>query len=134
MNEGKNIGIYCSDVAGAFDRVDSALLPRKLKYFGLNAKLISVIGSWLNQRQGLVIINGTKSNPMRLVNIVFQKTIWRPTPRNAFFGDCVCAISCCGFEVVIYADDCNACKCFTRQTSTETVMESLVKCQASVHS
>ena len=57
MNEGKNIGIYCSDVAGAFDRVDSALLPRKLKYFGLNAKLISVIGSWLNQRQGLVIIN-----------------------------------------------------------------------------
>ena len=43
MNVGNKVGIYCSDVSGAFDRVDSVLLLRKLESFGLNAKLVSVI-------------------------------------------------------------------------------------------
>ena len=87
LNEGNNIGIYCSDVSGAFDRVDSELLLRKLESFGLNAKLISVIRSWLQQRQGFVIVNGEKSDPMRLFDMVFQGTVWGPILWNVYFGD-----------------------------------------------
>ena len=134
LNEGNKIGIYCSDVSGAFDRVDSELLLRKLESFGLNAKLISVIRSWLQQRQGFVIVNGEKSDPMRLFDMVFQGTVWGPILWNVYFGDCVCAISCCGFEAVIYADDCNAFKCYPRSMSNAAIMESLMECQASLHS
>ena len=133
LNDGHKICIYCSDVAGAFDRVDSELLMGKLESFGLNEKLLKVIRSWLRQRQGFVIVSGEKSSPMPLSNMVFQGTVWGPPLWNAFFGDCICAISCCGFEAVIYADDCNAFRCFPRNLANAVVQEHLSECQASVH-
>ena len=39
------IGFYCSDVSGAFDRVDSDLLLSKLTASGLPEKLLEVIWS-----------------------------------------------------------------------------------------
>ena len=39
LNVGNEISVYCSDVAGAFDRVDSEILLTKLEWFGLNVKL-----------------------------------------------------------------------------------------------
>ena len=50
LNDGKKIGVYCSDVSGAFDWVDSEIMMTKLASFGLNAKLVSVISSWLRNR------------------------------------------------------------------------------------
>ena len=78
-------------------------------------------------------MNGKKSNPMRLCNMVFQGTVWVPTRWNAFVGDCVCAIAACGFEAVICADDCNAFRLFVRQMSNNDVYDSLLNCQASLH-
>ena len=133
LNDGKKIGVYCSDVSGAFDRVDSEIMMTKLASFGLNTKLLAVIRSWLGTRQGFVIVNGKKSNPMQLFNMVFQGTVWGPTLWNAFFGDCVCAIVGCGFEAVIYADDCNAFKLFSRNMSNNDVHDALLNCQTSLH-
>ena len=93
--------MYCSDVSGAFDRVDADLLLRKLSSLNLNARLLKVIRSWLSDRRGFVIVCGKKSFEMRLRNMVFQGTVLGPTLWNAFFGDCVCAIHCCGFDIVI---------------------------------
>ena len=56
MNAGNKISIYCSEP------------------FGLNEKLVSVIRSWLQQRQGFVVVNGEKSAPVRLADMVFQST------------------------------------------------------------
>ena len=116
LNVGCKLGVYCSDVAGAFDRVDSEILLTKLNSFGLNVNLLSVIRSWPRNRTGFVIVNGKQSVPMGLFNMVFQGTVWGPSLWNAFFGDCVCAISRCGFEAVIYADDCNAFRRFFPDT------------------
>ena len=80
----------------------------KLKSCGLREKLMGVIRSWLRQRQGFVIVSGEKSSRMPLSNIVFQGTAWGPPLWNVCFGDCICAITCCGFEAVIYADGCNS--------------------------
>ena len=89
--------------------------------------------SWLKNRTGFVIVNGKQSDPMGLFNMVFQGTVWGPSLWNAFFGDCVCAISRCGFEAVIYADDCNAFRLFPRHVSNDSVQDSLLECQASLH-
>ena len=50
-----------------------------------------------------------------------------------FFCDCVCAIKCCGFEVVIYADDCNAFKSYARNCSNQCIMDDLHECQQSLY-
>ena len=133
MNSGKRIGMYSSDVQGAFDRVDSQLLMQKLRSHGICEKMLRVIESWLRERSGFVIVNGKKSDRMSLRNMVFQGTVWGPTLWNAFFGDCVCAIAVCGFEVVIYADDCNAYRCFPWSMSNGAIMEELREAQRSLH-
>ena len=133
FNEGRKIGLYCSDVAGAFDRVNAELLMCKLASCGLNARLLKVLRSWLRDRSGFVIVNGEKSREMPLRNMVFQGTVWGPSLWNVFFGDCVCAIQCCGFEAVIYADDLNAWKSFARNTSNGHILEELRECQQSLH-
>ena len=51
---------------------------------------------------------------------------------NAFFWDCICAIFCCGFEVVTYADNWNAFRCFPRNLANAVVQEHLSERQASV--
>ena len=56
FNSGNKVGIYCSDVAGAFDRVSAAILLRKLRSFGLKENVIGVIKSWLRDRQAFVLL------------------------------------------------------------------------------
>ena len=65
--------------------------------------------------------------------MAFQGTVWGPTLWNAFFRDCVCAIDGCGFEAVIYADDCNAFRVFSRNMSNNDGYDSLLNCQTSLH-
>ena len=133
LNDGCKVGVYCSDVVGAFDRVDAELLMRKLAAFNLNIRLLRVIRSWLRDRRGFVIVNGKKSNGMRLRDMVFQGTVWGPSLWNAFFGDCVCAIQTCDFEAVIYADDCNAFKRYPSCFANRFIFEDLRECQLCLH-
>ena len=99
LNTGCNIGVYCSDVQGAFDKVDADILMGKLFALGLDAQMLSVIRSWLRDRRGFVIVGGAQS---RLRNMVFQGTVWGPSVWNAFFGDCVVTIQSCGFDLFLY--------------------------------
>ncbi len=133
LNEGSKVGIYCSDVQGAFDRVDAEILMSKLASLNLNVKLLNVIRSWLRNRQGFVIVGGGKSRRMSLSNMVFQGTVWGSSLWNAFFGDCVCAIRVSGYDVVIYADDCNAFKSFPRSLSNALILSDMRECQRSLH-
>ena len=43
MNGGFKVGVYCSDVASAFDKVSAKRLMQKLSSLGLNHKLLTVI-------------------------------------------------------------------------------------------
>ena len=44
------IGVFCSDVAGAFDRVSASILVAKLKMHGLHPRMIEVLKSWLEKK------------------------------------------------------------------------------------
>ena len=133
LNDGAKIGIYCADVQGAFDKVDADLLMQKLSSLGLSAALLEVIRSWLRSRKGFVIVNGRKSSPMLLRNMVYQGTVWGPSLWNVFFADCVCAIRIDGFEAIVYADDCNAFKRYPRNLSNALILEDLGQCQQHLH-
>ena len=43
LNDGNKIGLYCSDVSGAFDRVCAARLLYKLASLGLHRDLYGVV-------------------------------------------------------------------------------------------
>ena len=58
---GFKVALYCSDVAGAFDRVKCSLLLRKLRRVGIDAPLLRVLASWLNGRRAQVTVHGEKS-------------------------------------------------------------------------
>ncbi len=133
FNDGCKVGVYCSDVQGAFDKVDAELLLRKLSSPNLNQQVLQVLRSWLRGRRGFVIVNGKQSTPMELRNMVFQGTVWGPCLWNIFFSDCICALTVGGFEAIIYADDCNAFRRYAKQCPNETVFDDLAECQQNLH-
>lgn len=66
MANGGKVGIYCSDVSGAFDRVDSAILIRKLSSAGCNSRILSVLENWLDVRRAQVVVSGEFSEIVRM--------------------------------------------------------------------
>ena len=50
---GNKIAVYLSDVSGAFDKVDSDRLIKKLEHKGLGIKMTKVIRSWLQRSHAL---------------------------------------------------------------------------------
>ena len=70
------IAFYCSDVSGAFDKVNAERLLKKLRARGMPSDLLAVLRSWLQCRLGKVVVSGTESSEIKLCNQVFQGTVW----------------------------------------------------------
>ena len=60
-SDGLKVGVYCSDVSGAFDRVSAARLLDKLPAPGLHCDLFGMVQSWLRDRQAFVPVAGDRS-------------------------------------------------------------------------
>jgi hypothetical protein len=69
------VGLYCSDVSGAFDRINTKRLLQKLKMKGLHPSILEILSSWLKERQFTVIVDGSKSKWHNLGNSVYQGTV-----------------------------------------------------------
>ena len=64
------VGLYCSDVSGAFDNVCRNLLIRKLNgYF--HGSLSYTLSSWLASRKANICVNGKMSNQLKMMNMIF---------------------------------------------------------------
>ena len=72
--KGRKVAVYCSDVAGAFDRVRLERLVAKLKAKKLHPSIIAVLTSWLRQRADRIVVGGRQSDDMWLRDMVFQGT------------------------------------------------------------
>ena len=132
LEDGHQIGLYCSDVSGAFDRVSSHLLRRKLRALRLPACLYRVLSSWLEDRVSRVVVDGQFSAPRSLRDSVFQGTVLCPPLWNVFFGDAERSLTD-GFVDTTYADDKNAYKKFGRSVSHELIEKELRECQICLH-
>ena len=58
LANGKKVGLFCSDVASAFDRVKTCLLLLKLRRSGVDPAILRVIASWLSERTAQVTVHG----------------------------------------------------------------------------
>ena len=75
-------GLYCSDVSGAFDHVDASRLCGKLLSLGIHHQIVRLVKSWLETRTASVVVGGSRSALMKMLNMVFQGTVWGPSLWN----------------------------------------------------
>ena len=110
FNEKKQVGLYCSDVSGAFDKVCSQRLLQKLYNAGIHPLLLKVLEAWLTERIAYVVVHGEKSNLIKLIDMVFQGTVLGPALWNIFYADCSRPVQKQGYTESIFADDLNCWK------------------------
>ena len=133
LNNRKKVGVYCSDVSGAFDRVCAARLLQKLAALGLHRDLFGTVQSWFRDRQAFVVVAGDCSAGSVLSNMVYQGTVWGPTLWNSFIGDASMVFVSVGYCIVIYADDLNAFKAYDRSISNAGIFADLQSRQIELH-
>ena len=133
LERGFKVLVYCSDVAGAFDKVSRKRLLAKLAAKGIHPKLVKLLASWLEPRQATVVVAGVKSNPFCIQDMLFQGTVLGPQLWNLFFEDAARAINEFFYEEVIFADDLNAYKVVPSTTNVDTAMKSMDCVQAELH-
>ena len=130
---GNKIVLYCSDVAGAFDKVSTARLCSKLATIGIHPSLLAVLHSWLRPRTASVIVQGATSAALRMQDMVFQGTVWGPPLWNVFYADARIAIQSADFEEVVYADDLNAYRAIPNHVPLDAALTQAAECQSSLH-
>ena len=75
MHRGFKIGLYCSDVPAAFDRVDAELLLYKLRSLSVSEDFPALLARWLDARQAVIVVDDQKSQMTVLHNMVYQGTV-----------------------------------------------------------
>jgi hypothetical protein len=126
--------VYCSDVAGAFDRVSTTRLLTKLRAKKLRPEILEVLKSWLRQRSAQVVVGGSQSDRFDMSNMVYQGTVLGPILWNVFYEDARKAIGERWFTEVVYADDLNAYREYSGTTENGSIMEVMGHCQEDLHS
>ena len=133
LEEGRAIGLYCSDVSGAFDRVDRERLGVKLHACGLPSLAIAFLESWLEDRQASVIVSGSNSPNVLLANSVFQGTVLGPPLWNVYYADACFPVRELGFIETVFADDFNCWLGMRKDISWDHAVAKLSECQAYLH-
>ena len=102
MELGWLVGVYCSDVAGAFDRVDRQRLCNKLRVSGFHPKVIAFLMSWSENRTSRVVLGGVHSLDEILANSVFQGTVLGPFLWNIYDADARFSVNAKGFAETVF--------------------------------
>ncbi len=133
LAHGRKVAVYCSDVSGAFDRVRLERLVKKLESKRLHPRIIAVLASWLRQRSAKIVVDGTTSSVISLVNMVYQGTVTGPVLWNLFFEDSRQPINECFYTEIEYADDLNAYRVFPSSVDNEAIKRNMRVCQQELH-
>ena len=86
----RKVGVFLSDIAGAFDRVDASKLLQKLRRLGVCDALMALFTDFLSPRRAQVVVDGGQSYEFTLKDMVFQGTVLGPSFWNIFFEDIHC--------------------------------------------
>ena len=115
INSGKRIGLFLSDINGAFDRgecLDSSILALKCAKVGFGETVCKFIGAWLVPRKAHVIVQGQWSEQALIENQVYQGTVLGPALWNLLFSDVSELAAANDFTEVKFADDLTCDKAF----------------------
>ena len=129
----RKIAVYCSDVSGAFDKVNSRRLLRKLRARGVPDAILMVIQSWLYERRARVAVGGKFSKDMKIQNMVYQGTVLGPPLWNIYYADAAMAVNIIGFLEIVFADDLNCFKDFGIHIPNSELHVEMHHCQSELH-
>ena len=129
----EKVGVYLSDISGAFDKVETGRLLAKLKAAGFNDELLRFLASYLEARRAVVLVNGETSDELELANMLYPGTVLGPTLWNVFFKDVKTAAESTGGTESKFADDLSVWKTYPAATSNAEVLADLKRCQQQVH-
>ena len=127
------VALYCSDVSGAFDKVCARRLIKKLSARGMPTDLLAVVESWLRSRKCRVVVTGAESADVILTDQVFQGTVWGPTLWNNYYADAKTAIREKSFEEIVFADDLNAFREYSKGVQNDVILQDMKNCQVELH-
>ena len=130
---GRMIGIYLSDIAGAFDRVSRNILMGKLSQLGLPDTFLDFINSYLLRREGKIRVEGALSDAMYLTDMVFQGTVLGPSLWNTFFADVVQAVPQGSQCINLFADDLTVMTSAPQRQSISSLQDELAEAQQRTH-
>ena len=99
----KVIGAVVMDLSKALDCLPQDLILEKLEFYGLSAKSMSLLRSYLSSRYQQVKLGNTFSSWIGMSAGVPQGSILGPMLFNIFMNDLVYAIENC--KMINYADD-----------------------------
>ena len=133
LEDGHKVGIYLSDISGAFDRVFSPYLLRKLHRAGVNDSFLQLLADYLHNRKGVIIVNGVFSDEFVLDNMVYQGTVLGPILWNIFFSDIHEVAESTGCTENRFADDLSTYKCYPASTPNVDIISDLHRCRDVVH-
>ena len=133
FSSGKRIGLYCSDVQGAFDRVSTERLLKRLTCCRIHPQFLAVLKSWLQERKASVVVGGAKSEEFSMSNMVYQGTVLGPPLWNVFFCEAPLTLAALGFTNAMYADDLNSFKAFDQYHSDFSILSEMKVAQYELH-
>ena len=87
LESGANADTIYLDFAKAFDKVDHAIVLKKLSLMGVHGKLLNWIESFLTSRSQMVLVNGILSDPAPVMSGVPQGSVIGPLLFLVLIGD-----------------------------------------------
>ena len=123
LEEHSNVDALYLDMSKAFDKVDHAILLRKLKAFGITGKVHNWITSFLSNRYQCVMIDGKKSREEKVLSGVTQGTVLGPILFILYINDITKAIKHC--YICIFADDSKLVKAINNMNDKELFNEDI---------
>lgn len=133
LHRGQKVGLFLSDISGAFDRMAYERLVRKIRRAGLGKKMTNFLSAYFAPRVATVVVEGRSSAAFEIANQAFQGTVLGPPLWNLFFSDLQLEVRAAGGEGSIYADDLNVYKVFDKATPSDDVLADLASCAEQVH-